>query len=103
MGNLSRADSLDVNKIYTATDAQLLELAKPQNVHFITVHEWFKLLAKQLSTHYYKTTPSKIKNIYYGNSKLTAIERIHLEDLARRQANSKHDPRQLSLLEGAHG
>lgn len=99
MNNDTSTECLDVNKIYTATDQELLQLAKPRNVHFLSAHEWFKVLAKSLSTHRYKTTPTKIKNIYYGTSKLTAIERIHLEDLARRQALSQTDPRQLSLLE----
>lgn len=99
MHNKSRYNCLDVNKIYTASDRELLEFAKPRNIHFINTHDWFEHVASTLSTHQYQTSPSKIKNIYYGNSKFTAIERIHLEDLARRQAQSQIDPRQLSLLE----
>lgn len=102
MTSNTRACGVDVHKIYTATNQELLELVTPRNVHFINTHDWFKIIADQLSTIHYKTTPHKIKNIYYGKSGLTPIERIHLEDLARQQAKSQPDTRQLSLLEGAH-
>lgn len=92
MKTITYIECVDVHKIYQASNSQLLEIAFPRDVSVETLLNWFQRVSRTLNT-----TASKIKNIYYGKSKLTSIEQIHIQDLARRQASTQRILNQLEL------
>lgn len=87
--------------IYRLSDKDLLCHAFPRNHHGETAERWFSRVAKSLSTYTKQTKPNKIRRIYHEEDKngWSSIERIHIEDIARRNFHNQADKRQLSLLE----
>lgn len=97
----------DVEKVYNYSDRQLLEYIFPINTNIDSYGDWYKTVARSLSTPTKHTSPTKIRHICQGENKkgFSAIERIALEDIARKkiQTEKEHDNvYQLSLrLKGA--
>ena len=85
---------LDVKYLYTLDIKSLFEVILPFNQNIDDRIMWFQNLARLLSDDNHTITTSKIHNIFYGTSKPTSLERIHLEGIARKQIHKQPDPNQ---------